>query len=36
MNRLQLSNQLQNLCNNIEIAFESADMILIVHVHLQQ
>ena len=33
MNRLQLSNQLQNQCtgNNIEIAFAGADMILIVH-----
>ena len=36
MNRLQLSNQLQNQCNNIEIAFAGADMILIVHFHLQQ
>ena len=35
-NRLQLSNQLQNQCNNIEIAFAGADMILIVHFHLQQ
>ena len=26
MNRLQLSNQLQNQCNNIEIAFAGADM----------
>ena len=34
MNRLQLSNQLQNQCNNIEIAFAGADMILIVHFHL--
>ena len=33
---LQLSNQLQNQCNNIEIAFAGADMILIVHFHLQQ
>ena len=31
MNRLQLSNQLQNQCNNIKIAFAGADMILIVH-----
>ena len=36
MNRLQLSNQRQNRCNNIEIAFADADMILIVLVHLQQ
>ena len=36
MNGLQLSNQLQNQCNNIEIAFAGADMILIVHFHLQQ
>ena len=34
MNRLQLSNQLQNQCNNIEIAFAGADMILIVHFHV--
>ena len=34
MNRLQLSNQLQNQCNNIEIAFAGADMILIVHIHV--
>ena len=34
MNRLQLSNQLQNQCNNIEIAFAGADMILIVHLHV--
>ena len=36
MNRLQLSNQLQNQCKNIEIAFAGADMILIVRFHLQQ
>ena len=34
MNRLQLSNQFQNQCNNIEIAFAGADMILIVHFHV--
>ena len=34
MNRLQLSNQLQNQCNNIEIAFAGADMILIVHFYV--
>ena len=34
MNRLQLSNQLQNQCNNIEIAFAGADMTLIVHFHV--
>ena len=32
MNRLQLSSQLQNRCNNIEIVFAGANMILIVHV----